>query len=200
MPLNVKFFYSIRIVKCRFLQDAIKDVEQDDVEAADFVLTGLLRKEEKPKWKKSHLKNPVVIENVTSEKAFRKLLNMNPELYDKTEWEVFEVFFNDILEIPVQHTNKYVNWDKNNLHFTVANDEMVTFIGILFLSGYNQRTYETDYWSKNPDLECLIVASAMSQTRFQHRKSYLHAADNENLSETKMAKIESFYQILNENF
>ena len=200
MPLNVKFFYSIRIVKCRFLQDAIKDVEQDDVEATDFVLTGLLRKEEKPKWKKSHLKNPVVIENVTSEKAFRKLLNMNPELYDKTEWEVFEVFFNDILEIPVQHTNKYVNWDKNNLQFTVANDEMVTFIGILFLSGYNQRTYETDYWSKNPDLECLIVASAMSQTRFQHRKSYLHAADNENLSETKMAKIESFYQILNENF
>ena len=74
------------------------------------------------------------------------------------------------------------------------------FIVIIFLSGYNKRTCETDYWSKSPDLECLIVASAMSRTRFQHIKSYLHAADNQNLSETKMAKIEPLYQILNEKF
>ena len=51
-----------------------------------------------------------------------------------------------------------------------------------------------------PDLEWLIVASAMSRTGFQHIKSYLHAADNENLSETKMAKIQPLYQILNEKF
>ena len=31
-------------------------------------------------------------------------------------------------------------------------------------------------------------------------KSYLHAADNQNLCETKMAKIEPLYQILNEKF
>ena len=43
------------------------------------------RKEEKPMWKKSHLKNPVVIGDVTSEKVSRKLLNMHPELSDKTE-------------------------------------------------------------------------------------------------------------------
>ena len=43
------------------------------------------RKEEKPKWKKSNLKNPVVIEDVTSEKVSRKLWNMHPELSDKTE-------------------------------------------------------------------------------------------------------------------
>ena len=77
---------------------------------------------------------------------------------------------------------------------------MMKFIGIIFLSCYNKRTCETDYWSKNPGLECLIVASAMSRTRFQHIKSYLHAADNQNLSETKMAKIEPLYQILNEKF
>ena len=40
MPLNVKSFYSNKTVKCRFLQDAIKEVEQEDVDAADFVLTG----------------------------------------------------------------------------------------------------------------------------------------------------------------
>ena len=38
------------------------------------------RKEEKLKWKKSHLKNPVVIEDVTREKVSPKLLNIHPEL------------------------------------------------------------------------------------------------------------------------
>ena len=103
--------------------------------------------------------------------------------------------FNDIVELRVELTNRYSNRDKNNLQFTVTDNEMMKFIAIIFLSGYNKRTCETDYWSKSPDLECLIVASAMSRTRFQHIKSYLHAADNQNLSETKMAKIEPLYQI-----
>ena len=123
---------------------------------------------------------------------------MHSELSDKTEWEIFESFFNDIVELLVEHTNRYANRDKNNLQFTVTNDEM--FVGIIFLSAYNKRTCETDYWTKSPDLECLIVTSAMSRTRFHHIKSYLHASDNQNLSETKMAKIEPFYQTLNEKF
>ena len=40
MSLNVNFFYSNKTVKCPFLQDAIEEVEQEDVNAADFVLTG----------------------------------------------------------------------------------------------------------------------------------------------------------------
>ena len=148
MPLNVKSFYSNKTVKCHFLHP-IEEVEQEDVDAADFVLTGPSntgnvtdeeeeddeifnhiglprevsgeievvtrsiepncnddegkddeessdgdepprkqkkqnkktkhRKKEKPKWKKSHLKNPVAIEDVMSEKVSRKLLNMHPE-------------------------------------------------------------------------------------------------------------------------
>ena len=179
MPLNVKSFYSNKTVKCRFLQDAIEEVEQEDVDAADFVLTGPSnagnvtveeeeddeifnqiglpgevsgeievvtrsiepnsnddeskddeessdgdelprkqkkqnkktkdRKEEKPKWKKCHLKNPVVIEDALSVKVSQKLLNMHPELSDKTEWEIFESFFNDSVELLVEHTNRYAN-------------------------------------------------------------------------------------------
>ena len=40
MPLNVKSFYSNNTVKCRFLQDAIEELEQEDVDARYFVLTG----------------------------------------------------------------------------------------------------------------------------------------------------------------
>ena len=35
----MKSFYSNKPVKCHFLQDAIEEVEQEDVDAADFVLT-----------------------------------------------------------------------------------------------------------------------------------------------------------------
>ena len=71
----------------------------------------------------------------------------------------------------MEHTNRYANPDKNNLQFTVTNDEMIKFIGIIFLSGYNKRTGETDYWSKSPDVKFLIVASALIRTRFQYIKS-----------------------------
>ena len=40
MLLNVKSFYSNKTVKFHFLQDPIKEVEQEDVDAGDFVLTG----------------------------------------------------------------------------------------------------------------------------------------------------------------
>ena len=40
MPVNVKSFYSNKTVKCSFLQHAIEEVEQKDVDAAYFVLTG----------------------------------------------------------------------------------------------------------------------------------------------------------------
>ena len=34
---------------------------------------------------------------------------MRPELSDKTEWEIFEIFFNDIVKLFVGHTNRYAN-------------------------------------------------------------------------------------------
>ena len=40
MPLSVKSFYSKKTVQCRFLQDGIEVVEQEDVDVADLVLTG----------------------------------------------------------------------------------------------------------------------------------------------------------------
>ena len=143
MPLSVKSFYSKKTVQCRFLQDAIGVVEQEDVDAADLVLTGpsnassvtdeeeddeqvlshnglpgevsgdieLVTKsidteekddqensdggepprkqkknktmkdktKKKPQWSKSHLKNPVIVEDVASKTISQKLLNMHPE-------------------------------------------------------------------------------------------------------------------------
>ena len=94
MPQNVKSFYSNETVKSRFLQDTIEEVEQEDVDAADFVLSGpsnagnvtdeeeeddenrkkknkknQIQKRRKAKVEKQSSETPVVIEDVTSEKV-----------------------------------------------------------------------------------------------------------------------------------
>ena len=38
----------------------------------------------------------------------------------------------------------------------------------------------------------------MSQNRFFEFKSYLHAADNQSLGDTRMAKVKPLYNLLNE--
>ena len=77
---------------------------------------------------------------------------MHPELSDKTEWQIFESFLNDIVELLVEHTNRYAYRDKNNLQSAVTNDKMMKFMCIIFVFSYNKITCETDYSSKSPDL------------------------------------------------
>ena len=59
---------------------------------------------------------------------------MHPELSDETGWEILESFSTDIVELFVEHANKYANRDKSNLQFTVTNDEMMKFICIYHFS------------------------------------------------------------------
>lgn len=44
--------------------------------------------------------------------------------------------------------------------------DLNTFLGILILTTFNQRSAIKDYWSTNPLLECPIVRSAMSRDKF----------------------------------
>ena len=69
----------------------------------------------KPQWSKSHLKNPVIVEDVACETISQKLLNKHPDLSDQTEWEIFESCFSDIVNLLVEQTNRCANRDKNNL-------------------------------------------------------------------------------------
>ena len=48
--------------------------------------------------------------------------------------EIFESFSIDIVELLVEHANKYANRDKDNWQFTVTNNEMMKFICIYHFS------------------------------------------------------------------
>ena len=49
---------------------------------------------------------------------------------------------------------------------------------------------EKDYWSTKPSLSVPIFSQVMSRNRFQEIKRYFHLADNENLTESKTAKVD----------
>ena len=67
------------------------------------------------------------------------------------------------------------------------------------LSGYNNFPCERNYWSTSEDLGCKLVVHTMSRGRFLELKRFLHLADNQNLSSSKVAKVEPLYKMLNRN-
>ena len=71
--------------------------------------------------------------------------------------------------------------DKNKPNFCVSEEEILTFLGILVLSGYHRLPQEKHYWSTRPDFGIPIVANAMTRNRFQEIKSVIHFADNNKL-------------------
>ena len=65
-----------------------------------------------------------------------------------------------------------------------------------FLSGYNIRLAEEDYWCADPDLRCDTFCETKSRNQFFEIKSFLYATDNQSLSEPHMAKIAPLYDLL----
>ena len=59
------------------------------------------------------------------------------------------------------------------------------------------RHAETDYWSKSSQLRCDGFTQTMPRNKFQKIKGYLHAADNQNLDASKMAKVKPLYDLIN---
>ena len=55
-----------------------------------------------------------------------------------------------------------------------------------------------DYWSIDPDLRCNAFPETMTQNSFFDLKSFLHAADNHSLSDSRMAKVGPLYNLLSQ--
>ena len=70
----------------------------------------------------------------------------------------------------------------NNSSFSMSENYFHKFLGHLILSGYNMRSWEKGYWSKKSQLQYEnFVQTIPRNINFQNIKSYLHAADNQNL-------------------
>ena len=152
------------------------------------------KKNDNVKWEKKHIQ-PKPTSSLDQDKmAQAQLINKHPELVQATIWNTFESVFSEMAEFLVNETNRYATCNKNKPKFSVSMEEMMQFIGLIFLSAYNIRLSERDYWSTDPDLQCDAFCTTMNY----EIKSVLHAANNQCLSDCRMAKVKPLYDILNE--
>ena len=107
------------------------------------------------------------------------------------------LFTEEMIEQIVCQTNLCRNQDKNNSNFYVTDEEFRKILGILLLSGYHSLPEKHHYRSRQQDLNVAIVFNTMSRNRYYETKTYLHFADNHNLTEEdKTSKIASLYEML----
>uniref|UniRef100_A0A0K0ELN5 DDE_Tnp_1_7 domain-containing protein n=1 Tax=Strongyloides stercoralis TaxID=6248 RepID=A0A0K0ELN5_STRER len=115
--------------------------------------------------------------------------------------EIYEKFLDDsTIKYIVEQTLLYAV--QNNRHdFTVNEEEIRTFIAILFLSGYHQLPQERMYWCNEEDLGLEIVSKAMPRNKYDQIKQNIHFVDNSKIDTTdKMFKLRPLMNILNEKF
>ncbi|XP_066969134.1 piggyBac transposable element-derived protein 2-like [Macrobrachium rosenbergii] len=171
---------------------------EDDEEMEDIEETA---RRDKHRWMKKNIVRKEMESESGKEREYasKKLSQNFSAPSSSNEWDIFIKVFEGLIELLVRATNRYAKRAKNCQSFEVTSEEIMNFIGLLFLSGYNIRSSEKDYCGKAQDLECLILAATMSRNRFQEIKKFLHCADNANLGNEQMAKVKFLYDLLNEN-
>ena len=90
------------------------------------------------KWEKKHL-NPKPTSKQDQDKTAQVLLLEYPENVGLTLWSSFEKVLLDIASLLVEKTNRHANTDKNKPELNVTLNEMLNFVVLIFLSGYNIR-------------------------------------------------------------
>jgi hypothetical protein len=149
-----------------------------------------------PRWRKVHeIRDPLPNE------MCEKLVNCFPLLINKTEYEIWKMFFDDeMLKLIKDQSQTYATRDKGLTEVVISIEDINQFLGIMLISGYHSLPSERQYWSTQPDLHVPIIAETMTQNRFRLIKQCLHLADNQNLEAgNKVAKVIPLYDVLNRN-
>lgn len=92
--------------------------------------------------------------------------------------ELFELFFtDDLFDFLLLESTKYAAF-KNCPDPTITIPELKCAIGILILSGYNEKPGKRYYWDSQPDMGNPLTINSMRRNRFFDILRYLHCADN----------------------
>lgn len=95
---------------------------------------------------------------------------------DTTATSIFLKLLGNLLDTIVFETNLYGT--QKNLNLNVKPFEILNFIGINFLMGYNRLPSWRHYWSGAQDLGVPFVSNCMTRLRFDQILSNLHLYDN----------------------
>ena len=152
---------------------------------------------DKARWKKSE--DTLFCSNQGEEPV--RLVEDFPHLPDLKPFGFFSLYFTpDMISKITTETMSYARL-KNYHSFHVSDNDVYQFLGLLLISGYYTLPGEKDkdYWSTKPSLSAPIFSRVMSRNRSQEIKRYFHLADNENLTESKTAKVDPIYDELLKN-
>ena len=105
----------------------------------------------------------------------------------------------DVYPHLVRETIKYAAVTDSDFQLTIR--ELKRVLGILLLSGYHSLPSRRHYWSTDEDLQCALVAGAISRNRFEEIIGYIHCADNAHLNlSDRMTKLRPMTDSLNARF
>lgn len=150
-----------------------------------------------PSWSKTESN----YSSFPTEKEFLKKEEIKLNVGGKTPFEVFSLFFDDIVfNKIVNYSVKYAQ-DNNRHDFTFSAAQLQKFIGILILTGYHTLPACDMYWSKDLDKGLELVRKSMSRNTFRNIKRNLHVSDNTDLDKSdKFAKLRPLILLMNERY
>ena len=106
------------------------------------------------KWQKQYIQTQT-FSSFDQDKNAQAVFLENPELAELTMRTSFEEVVFPLIELLLHETNQYVDIDTNKVQSKVQR--------LIFLSDYNIRLAERDYWSVGPDLKCDSFCETMSR-------------------------------------
>ena len=119
--------------------------------------------------------------------------NMSPAAW-------FLMFFDqEIINSILEYSNTYAR--QKNRSGDITRDEILSFIGVLVLSGYIPLPRKRMFWQNTTDTNNKLVCEAISRDRFQYMMNNIHCNDNTKLNkEDKYSKMRPLFDILNKKF
>ncbi|XP_066967098.1 piggyBac transposable element-derived protein 2-like [Macrobrachium rosenbergii] len=133
------------------------------------------------------------VENFREKGRWRKRENLSFDLHSvpagdceahlgKRMFEIYKLFLPDeIISHLTAQTDLYAR-DKNDKNFSIDEEDMTNFLGLVLLSGYHSVPSENNYWSTSDDLAIPIFPNTVSREKFKSIKKYCHVADDNNLA------------------
>lgn len=170
--------------------DSDDDDDNDDRDAIPDVTRFTLNRAVCKTW----IDGDIESRNDFPKSDFSKYKDMSPV-------EIFELMIdNAVIDLLVKESNKYALF-LNCANPQITAEEMRCFLGILFVSGYNDLPSKKSYWDSGVDMRNIMVADAMRRDRFITIMRFLHCNDNNKLDNTdKMSKVRPLMNLLKNNF
>ena len=70
----------------------------------------------------------------------------------------------------------------NDVAFSMTEHDLKSYVGFLYLTGYNSSPQQHLYWERSDDVDTSLVYKCISKNKFKQIKKYTHLADNNNLN------------------